>query len=76
MELEHFLENFSNTLSDTDKELIKPETVFRELGEWDSLTALLVVEMIDEKYDKTLTGEDLRGSVTILDIYKILKAKG
>jgi hypothetical protein len=37
MEINTFLQNFADILDDTDAILLKQETVFRDLEEWDSL---------------------------------------
>jgi acyl carrier protein len=56
MEINTFLQNFADLLDDTDATLIKQETVFRDLDEWDSLTALSLIAMADEEYSVKLTG--------------------
>ena len=37
-------------LDDTDAALITAETIFRDLDEWDSLTALSLIAMVDDEY--------------------------
>jgi acyl carrier protein len=75
MEISTFLQNFADVLDDTDKSLIKSDTVFRDLDEWDSLTALSLIAMADEEYSVKLTGEDIKSSVTLNDIFEIIKNK-
>ena len=50
MENSKFLQNFSDILDDTDPDLIQLTTIFRNLEEWDSLTALSLIAMVDEVY--------------------------
>jgi acyl carrier protein len=50
MEITTFLQHFADMLDDTDAALITAETVFRDLDEWDSLTALSLIAMVDEEY--------------------------
>jgi acyl carrier protein len=75
MEISTFLQNFADVLDDTDMSLIKSDTVFRDLDEWDSLTALSLIAMADEEYSVKLTGEDIKSSVTLNDIFEIIKNK-
>ena len=57
------------------KNLITPETKFRELEEWSSLVALGVIAMVDEEYGVKIKGDDIRNSQTINDIYEIVKSR-
>lgn len=75
MELKEFIENFANQFDDTDPSEIKAETVFKELDEWSSLIALSVIAMVDEEYDITIKGEDIRNSNTIEDLFNAIIAK-
>lgn len=75
MELKDFIENFAQQFDDTDASEIKAETVFKELDEWSSLIALSVIAMVDEEYEVTLKGEDIRNSTTVEDLFNAVKAK-
>ena len=75
MELKDFLENFAEQFDDTDASEIKAETVFKELDEWSSLIALSVIAMVDEEYDITIKGDDIRNSNTIEDLFNAIKDK-
>ena len=75
MELKDFIENFANQFDDTDASEIKAETVFKELDEWSSLIALSVIAMVDEEYDITIKGDDIRHSNTVEDLFNAVKAK-
>ncbi len=75
MELKDFIENFANQFDDTDPSEIKAETVFKELDEWSSLIALSVIAMVDEEYDITIKGDDIRNASTVEDLFNAVKAK-
>jgi acyl carrier protein len=74
METSTFLQNFADILDDTDPNDIQLTTVFRDLQEWDSLTALSLIAMTDEAYSVKLTGEDIRNSITLQDIFDKIKS--
>ncbi|KRD09976.1 acyl carrier protein [Flavobacterium sp. Root901] len=75
MEITAFLKNFADILDDTDADLITQETVFRDLDEWNSLTALSLIAMADEEYDVKLTGDEIKSSNSLNDIFEIIKNK-
>lgn len=75
MELKNFIENFAEQFDDTDMTEIKAETLFKELDEWSSLIALSIIAMVDEEYDITIKGDDIRNSNTVEDLYNAVKAK-
>lgn len=75
MELRDFIENFAAQFDDTEASEFKAETKFRELDEWSSLIALSVIAMVDEEYDVTLKGDDMRAANTIEELFQIVKGK-
>ena len=75
MEIKEFVEKFAEQFDDTDASEIKAETVFKELDEWSSLIALSVIAMVDEEYDVTIKGDDIRNSNTVEDLFNAVKAK-
>ena len=75
MELKDFIENFANQFDDTNPSEIKAETVFKELDEWSSLIALSVIAMVDEEYDITFKGDDIRNASTVEDLFNAVNAK-
>lgn len=75
MEIRDFIENFANQFDDTEAKMFTPETKFRELDEWSSLIALSVIAMVDEEYEVTLKGDDIRNANTIEDLFNTVKSK-
>jgi len=75
MELKKFVQLFAEQFDDTPIESFTPSTVFKGLEEWGSLVALSVIAMIDEQFEKRVTGADLRGVSTIEDLYNLIQTK-
>ena len=75
MEIKEFIQNFADQFDDTETSVFTPETEFKELEEWSSVTALSVIAMIDEEYDVKIKGDDVRNSQTINDLYEIVKSR-
>jgi acyl carrier protein len=75
MELSEFVKAFAAEFDDTPIEVFTPETKFRELEEWSSLTALSIIAIVDELFDKRLTGADIRSVNTIEELYNLVLSK-
>lgn len=75
MEIKDFIENFAEQFEETDASEISATTEFKNLDEWSSLIALSVIAMADEEYDVTLKGDDIRGAVTVEDLFNIVKSR-
>ena len=74
MELKEFIENFAAQFEETESNEITAITIFKDLDEWSSLTALSVIAMADEEYEVVLTGDDIRNSTTVNDLFELVKA--
>ena len=55
--------------------LCAPDTEFKNLEEWSSLTALSVISMIDEEMEKRITGADIRNCSTIKELFELTESK-
>lgn len=73
--MKEFVSNFAAQFDETEESVFTPETRFREIEEWSSLAALSVIAMVDEEYDVTLKGDDIKNSETIADIYNAVASK-
>jgi len=69
MELNEFVQNFGQEFDETPIDIFTPETVFKDIEEWGSLTALSIIAMVDETMEARITGADIRSSDTIQDLY-------
>ena len=56
-------------------EVFTPDTAFKDLEEWSSLTALSVISMIDEEMEKRITGADIRNCSTIRELFELAESK-
>lgn len=75
MKLDEFVVAFAKELEETPVEQVTASTVFKDLEEWSSLTALSIIAMVDEEMDKRVTGADLRSVMTIEDLYNLALSK-
>lgn len=75
MDIKEFIEYFADELDETTIDELTPDTDFKTLGEWSSLVALSIIAMIEDNYEKEVTGEDLRSSTTIQDLFNLVANK-
>ena len=75
MGIKAFISNFAEQFDDLDASVLTPETEFKSLEDWNSLVALSVIAMIDEEYDVTIKGDDIRSAKTIQDLYNNVSSK-
>ena len=75
MDIKDFVKNFAAQFDETEENVFTPNTRFRELDEWSSLIGLSIIAMVDEEYEVTLKGDDIKDSNTIEDIYKIVASR-
>lgn len=69
MTLEEFIKLFAAEFDNTAEDVFTAKTNYKSLDEWSSLVALSIISMVDEEFDKRLTGADLRSMDTIEDLY-------
>jgi len=75
MEINDFIKNFSNQFDETEFEEFLSDTIFKNLEEWSSLTALAVINMVSKKYNVTINGDDIKAASTIQDLFNIIQSK-
>lgn len=75
MELKVFIDAFAAEFDETPAEVFAPATVYKELEEWNSLTALSIISMVDDECGKTITGADLRSCSTIEELFNLIESK-
>ena len=67
MELTRKIALLEETL-DTEEGVLTPETSLDTVEEWDSIAMLSLIAMLDEEFDKTITGKELKELKTVADI--------
>ena len=75
MNIEEFIKQIEGEFDDLKPGVLKPDSKFREVFEWNSINALILIAMVKTEYDVTLTAEDLVKSKTITDIYRIIESR-
>jgi acyl carrier protein len=70
------MENFYNKLAEAlDIEEVTPESLLRDIPEWDSLSVLSVLAMIDSSYGVNISSEELANVRTAADLSGLVEAR-
>jgi acyl carrier protein len=75
MEIEQFIFDFVEATDDESANPLNSETIFRELDSWDSLAALSIMAMIDDKYQASLTADEMKSANTLGELFALIKTK-
>lgn len=75
MEIQDFIRNFADQFEDLSMDKLTADTVFKSLDEWTSLAALSVIAMIDDEYEVSINGNDIRNLETVGDLFELVKSK-
>jgi len=73
--MEEFIKQIESEFDDLKPGILKPESHFREVFEWNSINALILIAMVKTEYDVTLTADDLIKSKTVNDIYSLIETR-
>lgn len=75
MDLNKFVALFAEQFDDTPADAFNAGTDYKALDEWGSLVALSVISMVDEEFEKRITGADIKKCTTIEDLYNLVQSK-
>lgn len=72
MDINEFMSNLASQFDEPENITLTSETKFHQLKEWDSLTALMTISMVDEIYGVTLPPEELKQMTTIQELFDFI----
>lgn len=72
MNIEEFIKKLEFELDDFDNGILKINTRFRELEQWDSMSALIIISMADKYFGKIINLEEFKKANTILELYNLI----
>lgn len=75
MDINEFVEKFSDVFDDVDNLTLTPETYFKEIDEYSSVTALSIISFVDENFEVVVTGKEIREADTLQDLYDLIQSK-
>lgn len=75
MDIQTFINLLENEFEDLPKGTLKPETNYRDIPNWSSMHALIIIAFADAQFNVELTASDLRHTQTIQDLYNTIQSK-
>ena len=73
--IEDFIKRIEDEFDELEPGKLKPESVFREMFDWNSINALVLIAMVKTEYDVTLNADDLVKSKTVKDVFDIIQSR-
>lgn len=74
MNIQEFINKFAEMLEIEDVDSLTPETEFRDLDEWSSISVMEFIAFADENYGKQVGDVHIKSCQTIQDLYNLMKA--
>ena len=53
---------------------LKPEMALSEISEWDSIAVLSFIAMMDEEFNKSIKGAEIKNFKTLQDVMDVMEA--
>ncbi len=74
MGIKEFIDQFIDAVEIEDASTVTPETKFRDLDEWSSLSTLSIIALADEEYGVELNPDIFRKAQTVEDIFNAIQS--
>lgn len=71
MDIKEFIVKTAEAIEIENADNLTAETKFRELGEWSSLSVMLLIAFFDEEMGKLIGDTDIKKCQTIGDLYNL-----
>jgi acyl carrier protein len=73
--INEFIEKFKEQFLDPEETVFTEDTKFRELADWDSLTGMSILVMIEDEYKITVTPDEFKNCERVSDIISFINKK-
>jgi acyl carrier protein len=73
--ISEFIKLLEGEFEDIGENVLHENLNYREIPNFSSMHALIIIAMIDSNFDVLLTGSDLKSANTIRDLYDIVQNK-
>ncbi len=75
MDLQEFTKALEAEFEDVEPGTVTPETHYRDIKNWSSMYALIIIAFIDANFDVTLNAAELKNTSTVNDLYSLVMSK-
>ncbi len=73
--IEEFTQLLEKEFEDIPPGTLTPQTNYRDIPNWSSMHALIIIAFVDANFNVELTANDLKNTQTIKDLYDIILSK-
>lgn len=70
-----FIKKIEAEIEELQAGVMQAETNYRDIPEWSSMHALILIALSETEYNVSLSGEDLRKCNTVQDLYDLIKSR-
>lgn len=74
MNINEFITKFAEEIEIENASDLTPDTQFRDLEEWSSLSVMVFIAFADENFGKEIGDKQIADCKTIQDLYKLVTA--
>lgn len=74
MNINEFISKFAEEIEIENAEELNPDTKFRDLEEWSSLSVMVFIAFADENFGKQIGDKQIANCKTIQDLYNLVTA--
>jgi len=74
MDIKEFIQLLEVEFEDLEKGALTATTNFREIDEWSSMHALIIIALLDVEFGVTVGGEDLSKMETVQELYNFAES--
>ncbi|MCF8379462.1 MAG: acyl carrier protein [Bacteroidales bacterium] len=75
MRIEDFIERIEEEFEDLEEGTVNADSKFKDILEWNSINALILITLIDSEYDVTLNAKELQSAEKVSDLFQTIKSK-
>jgi len=73
MNLQKFVEKFAEQFDETDVSEFQASTKFKTLVDWSSMVALSIIAMVDNEFNVTIKGDEIKKATTVEELFNIVQ---
>ena len=75
MKVKDFISAIEEEFEDMKPGVLTPDVNFRDVMEFNSINAVIIIALVDAEYDVAINANDLLSSRTINDLFEIIKSR-
>jgi acyl carrier protein len=75
MNIDDFAKRLEEEFEEIPEGALKSDVRFRDIFEWNSMNALLLMALISTEYDVNISADELRNCNTLGELYTIVSSK-